>query len=129
YRPRLLLADVRVQLIELTHLAGRAPTSITGSCVPQIRMCNLPKTASGVEPRGELIGERFILDKAVRVRRPDRLLIELLGLELAPGEACELGPDRCGAVLEVLGACLGPAGELPVMGRQALHHLHSLSGG
>src|SRR5262249_55223413 len=67
YRTRLLLAEVRVQLIELPHLAIGAPTGITVSCVPQIRMCDLLKTTCCVESRGELIGERFILDKAVRV--------------------------------------------------------------
>ena len=82
-------------------------------------MRDLLEAARRVEARGEFVGERLIVDKAVGARRADGLFVKTLGVELAAFDARDLGADQCGAVLEIFGAILRPDLELPVMGRPA----------
>ena len=68
------------------------------------------------------------MDKAVCVRRADGLFVEMLGIEFAAFDACDLCAHQCGAVLEILRAILRPYLELPVVGGQSLEMLPSLVG-
>src|SRR5262245_33640758 len=84
---RLFIAEVRIQLIELARLAVGPPTQIAGPGVPQIRMRDFLETTRCVEARGELVGERLIVHKTVRMRRVDRSFIKLLCIERAAFDA------------------------------------------
>src|SRR5215468_3834550 len=57
--------QIRVQLIELPHLAIGPPTQITIPGVPQIRLSDRLKTARQIEAASKLVGKRFILHKAI----------------------------------------------------------------
>src|ERR1700674_3450943 len=111
----LFLPEVRIQLVELPHLAIGSPTEIAVLGVPQIRMRDLLKTTRRVEARGQLVGEGLIVDKAVCARRADGLFVEALGIEFAALNACNLRTDQRSAVLEILRAILRPNCELSVM--------------
>src|SRR3984957_272896 len=86
------------------------------------------KTARRVEARGQLLGKRRIVDKAVCAGRADGLFVAALGIELAASNACDLGAHQRGAVFEILRAILRPYFELSVMDGQSLEMLPSLVG-
>ena len=88
-------------------------------------MRDLLETACRVEARGELVGERLIVDKAVCARRADGLFVEVLGIELAAFDACDLCAYQRGAVFEILRAILRPYFELSVVSGQSLEMLLS----
>src|ERR1700692_3132601 len=69
------------------------------------------------------------MDQAVDTRRTDRLFVKSLCVELAVLDAGDLGTDYCGTALEVLGAVLSPARELPVMGEQPKQMTRPVLGG
>ena len=92
-------------------------------------MRDLLETACRVEARSEFVGERLIMDKAVRVRRADGLLVKTLGIELAALNACDLGAYQRGAVFEILRAILRPYFELSVVSGQSLEMLPSYRSG
>src|ERR1700730_7788827 len=73
-----------------------------------------------VEPRGHLVGQALVLDKAIGTRRSDRVFVKTLGVELAILDASNLGTDQCSAAPEVLGAVIRPTRELFVMGEEHL---------
>ena len=70
------------------------------------------EAARRVEARGELVGERLVVDKAVCAGRADGLFVEALGIELAAFDPGDLRADQRGAVLEILRAILRPDLEL-----------------
>src|SRR5215469_5587026 len=72
-RRRQFPPQVRVQLIELPHLAIGPPTQKTVAGVPQIRLGDRLKTARRVKPGGEFVSHPFVLNEAVLVRRTDGL--------------------------------------------------------
>src|ERR1700685_4066050 len=78
-------------------------------------MRDLLETTCRIEVRGEFVGDRLIVDKAVFVRRPDGLFVKVLGLELAALDACYLRAYQRSAVFEILRAILCPDLQLPVM--------------
>ena len=121
--------EVRIQLVELPHLAVGAPAQIAVAGVPQIHVRDLLEAARRVEARGEFVGERLVVNEAVGARRADGLFVEALGVELAAFQAGDLGADQRGAVLEVLRAILRPDLELSVVGGQSLQMLLALVGG
>src|SRR5207244_5739432 len=82
-----------------------------------------------VEARGQLIGDRLIMDKAACVRRADGPIVETHRIELAAFDARDLRADERGAVGEVLRAVLGPLLELAVVGGQGLEMPGALRGG
>ena len=92
-------------------------------------MRDLLEAARRVEARGQFVGERLVVDKAVCAGRADGLFVEPLGVELAAFDACDLRADQRGAVLEILRAVLRPDLELPVVGGQSLEMLLPLVGG
>ncbi len=122
------VSQVRIHLLELPHLAVGAPTQIAVAGVPQIQMRDLLEAARRVEARGELVGERLIVDEAVGARRADGLFVKPLGVELAAFQAGDLGADQRGAVLEVLRAILRPDLKLPVVRSNSVQVLLPLAG-
>ncbi len=95
-------------MIELTHLTGGSPTEVAVPGVLQVRVRNLLETTCRIEARGEFVGERFVVDEAVCLRRANGLFVQTLGVELAAFDACDLCTYQRRAGLEILGAILRP---------------------
>src|SRR5258705_9678830 len=51
------VAEMRMQLFQLSHLANCAPAKIATPRLPQIRVCDRIEAAPRVEPRGHLMGQ------------------------------------------------------------------------
>ena len=85
--------------------------------VSYVRMRDRFKTTRRVEARGQLVGERLIVDKAVCAGRADGLFVEALGIELAALNACNLRANQRGAVFEILRAIFCPYFQLSVVRR------------
>src|SRR6516164_11318091 len=60
------------------------------------------ETALGVKARGQLVGERLVVDKAVCACRHDRALVQVHAVERASLDTGNLGPYQHCAVLKVL---------------------------
>src|SRR5882724_2008933 len=86
-------------------------------------MRDLLETTCRVEARGEFVGERLIVDKAVCVCRADGLFVQMLGIELPALDACDLRAHQRGAGFEILRAILRPYFELSVVSRQSFDML------
>ena len=108
----LFLPEVRIELIELPHLPIGSPTQVAVAGVAQIHIRDLLEPTRRVEARGEFVGERLVVNKAVGAGRADGLFVEALGLELAALRARDLRADQRGAVLEILRAIRRPDLEL-----------------
>src|ERR1700739_163267 len=117
-----------MQLIELPHLSIGSPSKIGLPCVSQVKMRDLPEAAHRVKARGQLVGERQVVDKAVVSRRADGLFIQLLGIEHAAFDPGDLGTDQRGAVLEVFRTIGLPRAELLMMSGQCIYILLPLLG-
>src|SRR5215510_3660421 len=92
---------------------------ITVPSFPQIRIRDFVETACRVEARGELVGERLIVDKSVSVGRADGLFIKVLSVEQAALYSCDLSRYQCSTVFEILRAMLRPVFELPMVNCQS----------
>ncbi len=69
--------------------------------VAQIGVPDLLETACQVEARGELVSERLVVDKTIRVCRADRLLVEMLSSQLVAFYSRDLCAYQRGTVFEV----------------------------
>src|SRR5882757_11057843 len=54
------IAEMRMKLFELPHLAERAPAKIAAPRLPQTGMGDRLDAARGVEPRGHLMGQALV---------------------------------------------------------------------
>src|SRR5260221_14794287 len=61
----LILSELRIQFIDLPHLAGRAPARIAVTSFLQIRTGNGLEATCFIEASGELVSNRLIVDKTV----------------------------------------------------------------
>src|ERR1700733_7396009 len=86
-------------------------------------MRDLLEITCRVEARGELVGERLIVDKAVRLGGTNGSFVETLGIELAIFDARDLGPHQGGPILEILRTIFRPYFELSVVGHQSIKML------
>src|ERR1700736_1800842 len=66
------VAEMRIKLFELPHLAERAPAKIAASRLPQIRVGDRIEAARSVEPRGHLMGHALGLHETVVAGRSNR---------------------------------------------------------
>jgi hypothetical protein len=96
--------------------------------VSQVRMGDRFKTTRRVESRGQFVGERLIMGKAVGLSRADGLFVEALGIEFAAFDPGDLGADQRGAIFEILRAIFRPYFQLSVVRGQSLEMLLSLVG-
>src|SRR5262245_20179001 len=102
-------------MVELVHLAVGSPTEVGVPGFPQISIRDFVETACRVKARGNLVGNRLIMDEAVHVRGADRLFIEAHRVEVAAFNPGDLGAHQHGAVLEILRTILCPYLELSMM--------------
>ena len=93
------LDELRVESLELLHLAVCSPAHIAGPRLAEVELGELLVSSRAVEFRRQLVGEGLVLDEAVIARRADGLLVEALGVELPAFDACDLSADEGGAVL------------------------------
>src|SRR5258706_8425969 len=98
------VAEMRMKLFELPHLAIGSPTQIAVAGVLQIRTGNLLEATRRIEAGRQFIGERLIVNKTVGASRADRLFVEALGIKLPAFDPRYLGADQRGAVLEIVRA-------------------------
>src|SRR5712691_699606 len=91
-------------------------------------MSKLFESTGRVETRGQFVGERLIVNKAVGAGRADGLFVEAHRVNIAAVDASNLGADQRGAVVEILRAIRRPDLERSVVGDQSLDMLPSLAG-
>ncbi len=117
------LAQLRVQLLKLPHLAQRAPAEIAVPCVPQIGVGNRLEAARRVEPRSHLMGQALVLYKTIPASRLNGLLVQAHCIGLSPFEAGDLGQDECVLVGESRWIVVGPFVQaLPVHRQEVAPH-------
>src|SRR6187200_934793 len=92
----------RMELIELPHLSVGAPAQIAGPGLPQIGVCECREAARRVEAGSELVGERLVVNEAIRACRPDCLFVKTLGVQHAAFEAGDLSAHQRCTILEIL---------------------------
>src|SRR5262249_33877431 len=116
-RRALILAQPRMKLIELPHLAIGPPTQIAVAGILQVHPSDLLEATGRVEAGGELIGQRLIVNKAAGASRADGLLVEPLGIEYPAFNPRHLRAHEGESILEVVRAVLRPYSKLsPVSG-------------
>jgi hypothetical protein len=71
----LILSEPWIQLIDLPHLAGRAPARIAVTSFSQIRIENGLEATCFMEASGQLVSNRLVVDKAVFARRANGLFV------------------------------------------------------
>jgi hypothetical protein len=111
----LFLPQVRVEGVELFHLAERTPAVVAVSRVAEIGVGDRLEAPRQIKPRGDLMGQTLVLHEAVLPGRLNRLLVEVHRIEGAVLDASDFGGEQRGAVGEILGAALGPRLELLLM--------------
>src|SRR5262249_46158131 len=116
---------MRVQMIQLRHLAVGAPTLIAIPCLEQVGISELVEAPGRIEPRGELVGDRFVVDEAVVVRGADGLFVELFSVEHAALDPRDLRAYQCSAIGEILRAMPRPYLVLFMVSSQGLEMLLS----
>src|SRR5215472_13575972 len=114
-RRALILAQPRIQLIELPYLSVGAPSQIAPPRVSQVEMCDFVEATRGVKAGAQLVCERLILDEAVCACRRDGALVQVHGLERASLDAGNLSAHKGDAILEVFPAVLRPYGKLSLV--------------
>ena len=107
------LPELRVALLELPDLAGRAPAQVAVARIPEIGIRDRVEAALGIEPCGNFVGYGLVVNEAVFARRPDRFLVRMLSVQLAtfeferppllPGRICRRrSPDRHPPILSIV---------------------------
>src|SRR5215475_13123521 len=104
-----------MELIELPHLSVGSPSKVAPPCVPQVEMRELFGASRLVKAGSQFVGERLVMDKSVCACRRDGALVEVHGLERASLDTGNLGPDQCGAILEVLRTIRRPGPKLSLV--------------
>src|SRR4030095_5653011 len=101
-RGGLFCLQVRMKLVELPDLPICPPPGIARTGVSQICPGDGLEAARRVEACRELVGKRFVVDKAVCACRRDGALVEVHGIEWASLDARNLGADQRCTILEIL---------------------------
>ncbi len=112
------LAQPRVALLELPHLAQRAPAKIVVARVAQVGVGDGLKAARRVEARGQLMGQAFVLDETAFVSRSNGVFVPAHGVGVSSFKARDLGRHQCVLVAESGWIVVGPLAQLLKVGRQ-----------
>src|SRR5258708_5297404 len=123
-----LLAQRRVALVELPHVAKRPPAIVAVPRIAEIGMAERLEDARQVEACRNLIGERLVVDKAACACRADCSFVEVHSVERAAFDPGDLCPDQRSAILEIFRTILRPNVELSFMHGQRGDMLLSLAG-
>jgi hypothetical protein len=96
--------------------------------VAQIGVPNLLETACQVEARGELVSKRLVVDKTIRMRRANRLLVEMLSSQFAAFYSRDFCAYQRGTVFEVFRTILCPDLESLVVLNKGIQVLPAILG-
>src|ERR1700694_2651117 len=91
-------------------------------------MRKLFESTGRVEARGQFVGERLIVNKAVGAGRADGLFVEAHRVTIAAVDSSNLGADQRGTVLELVRAIRRPELVLLVMRSNSVPVLLPLAG-
>jgi len=119
-RGRLVGPELRMELIELSNLAFGAPAQVTIPRIPKVGRRNLLEASRRVKASGPLVGDRLVVDEAVRVRRTRGLFIKVLRVEHASFDPGDFSADDRRAVFKGDGVVLGPHANLLVVANQGV---------
>src|SRR5262245_52161922 len=108
-----------IQLLELLYFAISSPTEIAVSGFAQIRIREVVELSCRIKARGNLVGNRLVVDETVRVRGADSFFIEAHGIEVAAFYSCDFRTHERRAVFEILRAVLGPYFEMLMVSYQS----------
>src|SRR5262245_65896869 len=103
----MVVGEIGILRLELPDLALSAPLPEGVPSVSQVGPRDPIEPASPVEVRGDLEGERLVVDEAVVARRTNGLLVELHRIGVTSLDARDLGGYQGSAVAEILGTCPG----------------------
>ena len=112
------VAQMRMKLFELSHLAECAPAKIAAPRLPQTGMRNGLDPARRIELGGHFMGEALVLHEAVLASRLSGLLIETHGIGVSPFEAGDLGRYQRVFVAEGRRIVVGPFAQMLPVRRQ-----------
>ena len=112
------LAEMRMKLFELPHLAERAPAKIAAPRIPQIGVGDRLEAARRVEPRGHLMGQTLVLHETMLAGRSNGLLVQTHRIGVSPFEAGDLGRHQRVLVGESRRIVVGPLAQLFPVRRQ-----------
>src|SRR5262245_45679822 len=121
--------EIGILRLELADLANGAPLPVAVASTLQAGPCNPIEPAVGVEARGDLVGEGFVVDKSVVAGGANGLLVKSHRVRIAPFDARNPPSDQECPVLEVLWAVPGPHLELPVVHTERFEVLAALISG
>src|SRR3984885_771985 len=107
---------MRVMFVELPHFSVGAPTQIAVACIAQVDVRELVVPARRVAARGQAVGDRCVVDKAMGASRADGQFVKAHRVMLAALDTSNLRGYQCGAVLKILRAVFRPDLQLSVMG-------------
>src|SRR5258708_34993358 len=85
------VAEMRMKLFELPHLAERAPAKIAAPRLPQTGVGDRIEAARREEPRGQLVGQTLVLAKTVVTRPSNGLLVQTHCIGVSRFEPRDLG--------------------------------------
>src|SRR5215813_9928339 len=128
-RPRwtrfaLVQSQLRVELLELPHFSVGSPPEVAAPCVSEIELRDLLEAACCVKAGSQLVGERLVVDKAIRACRHDGAFVQVHGVERASLETGNLcGYQRC-TIFEVLRTMRCPGLKLLPVSRERFSLLH-----
>ena len=105
---RLVLRQVRREVVKLPDFAVSSPTQIAATRTLQVKHGKPVKTARLVEGGSALICNRFVVDEGVGVCGLDGLLVEMFGINRAIFKARNFGADQRSAARKVLRGVIGP---------------------
>src|ERR1700686_1537011 len=91
-------------------------------------MRKLFESTGRVEARGQFVGERLIVNKAVGAGRADGLFVEAHRVTITAVDTSKLGPDQRGAILEIGRTIRRPELELLLTRSDSVQVLLSLAG-
>src|SRR6266576_6227530 len=102
-------------MVQLRYFAISPPTLVAIPGFVQIRICERLETTCCVEARGDLIGNRLIVDESIGVRRADGLFVKAFGVDQAAFYSCDFGSRQSNSVFKILRTMLRPYVELFVV--------------
>ena len=85
--------EVRIQIVELPHFRIGPPKEIAIAGILQIRLRDRLKSMRRIEARGELIGDRLVVDKFTGAGGADGLIVKAHCGKFIAVDASDLGGD------------------------------------
>ncbi|MCY1301111.1 hypothetical protein D9M70_507030 [compost metagenome] len=124
----LLVAQVAMPPLKLTHLAVGTPAQVAVASVLQVDAGNLGQAACAVKAPRQLVGQRLNLHEAMVLRLADGLFVKQLRVDQPPVDPGDFCAHQRHPTSEGFGALPGPFLQLHVMADQLLQKAGLLAG-